>query len=81
MLHSCCVSGLCICYLQYLNELLDTAGVPLEIVDGYIGSISVTVPWSSLITDNTVIEINDLELTVAPKHRADNGGTSIHLIY
>jgi N-terminal region of Chorein or VPS13 len=48
--------------------------VPLEIIDGYIGSISVSVPWSTLIADNTVIEINDLEITVAPKQCSDNGG-------
>jgi len=46
----------------------------LEIVDGYIGSITVTIPWSALISDNTVIDISDLELTIKPKYREDNGG-------
>ena len=48
--------------------------VPIEIVDGFIGSISVTIPWSALLSDNTVMEINNLELTIQPKQRNDNGG-------
>jgi len=60
--------------LQYLNEALEASGVPLEIVDGYIGSITVTIPWSALISDNTIIDISDLELTIKPKYREDNGG-------
>jgi len=57
-----------------LNEALEASGVPLEIVDGYIGSITVTIPWSALVNDNTVIDISDLELTIKPKYREDNGG-------
>jgi len=62
--------------LQYLNEALEASGVPLEIVDGYIGSITVTIPWSALVNDNTVIDISDLELTIKPKYREDNGGNA-----
>lgn len=43
-------------------------------MDGYIGSITVTIPWSALISDNTIIDISDLELTIKPKYREDNGG-------
>jgi len=52
----------------------------LEIVDGYIGSITVTIPWSALISDNTVIDISDLELTIKPKYREDNGGDVLFLV-
>ena len=60
--------------LQYLNEALETSGIPLEIVDGYIGSITVTMPWSALVSDNTIIDISDLEVTIKPKYREDIGG-------
>jgi len=53
--------------------------VPLEIVDGYIGNITVTVPWSALVSDNTLIDISDLELTIKPKYREDNGGDARQL--
>ena len=43
-------------------------------MDGYIGSITVTIPWSALVSDNTLIDISDLELTIKPKYREDNGG-------
>ena len=45
-------------------------------MDGYIGSITVTIPWSALISDNTIIDISDLELTIKPKYREDNGGNT-----
>ena len=60
--------------LQSLNEALENYNVPIEIVDGFVGSISVTIPWSALINDSTVVEIRNLELTVQPKQRTDQPG-------
>ncbi|XP_032871105.1 autophagy-related protein 2 homolog A [Amblyraja radiata] len=51
-----------------LNELLDSLGAPLEITDGFIGSILVTIPWSALITDNCTVEVTGLQLTCRPKY-------------
>ncbi|XP_029466870.1 autophagy-related protein 2 homolog A [Rhinatrema bivittatum] len=52
-----------------VNEQLDAVNVPLEIVDGFIGSISVTIPWSALVTDNCAVEITGLQVTCRPKYR------------
>ena len=56
-----------------LNEALENYNVPFEIVDGFIGSISMSIPWSALVHDNTILEISGLELTVQPKQRHDKG--------
>ncbi|XP_071501504.1 autophagy-related protein 2 homolog B-like [Diadema antillarum] len=52
-----------------LNELLETCGTPVEIRDGSVGSISVEIPWSSLLTASSKVEIRGLQLTIQPKYR------------
>lgn len=32
-----------------LNELFEQAQAPVEIIDGYIGTIVVSIPWSALL--------------------------------
>ena len=59
---------------QSLNEALGNLNVPIEIVDGFIGKITVSIPWSALISDSTVMQIHNLELTIQPKQRTDNVG-------
>ncbi|XP_018409817.1 PREDICTED: autophagy-related protein 2 homolog A [Nanorana parkeri] len=61
-----------------VNELLDSAGAPLEIIDGFIGSISVTIPWSALVTENCTLEVSQLQVTCRPKYRAASGGPESH---
>ncbi|XP_039616656.1 autophagy-related protein 2 homolog A isoform X1 [Polypterus senegalus] len=56
-----------------VNELLDSMGAPLEIVDGFIGSISVTIPWAALVTDNCTVIVNGLQITCRPKYRTTTG--------
>ncbi|XP_041353099.1 autophagy-related protein 2 homolog A-like isoform X2 [Gigantopelta aegis] len=61
--------------VEALNNALETFNIPLEIVDGFIGSISVSIPWSSLLTSSTSIEITGLELTIQPKQWDEQGAT------
>ncbi|XP_047512068.1 autophagy-related protein 2 homolog A isoform X1 [Pieris napi] len=56
---------------EALNELGDSQNWPLEIVDGHMQGITVTVPWSTLLKDDSVVEINGLSLTVQPKVRVE----------
>ncbi|XP_060711503.1 autophagy-related protein 2 homolog A [Hemiscyllium ocellatum] len=51
-----------------LNEFLDSLGAPLEVTDGFISSISVTIPWSALITENCTVEVTGLQVTCRPKY-------------
>ena len=47
--------------------------LPIEFVDGYISQMSVSIPWSSLLSDSSFVEVVGLMLTIQPKQRADSG--------
>ena len=53
--------------------MLDNAGIPLEIIDGFIGSISVSVPWTALLSESCCLDIQGLEVTIMPRQRVDTG--------
>ena len=52
--------------------MLESFGIPLEIVDGFISSISVAVPWTALLCDSCHIDLNGLELTFALREKPEN---------
>ncbi|KAG7276950.1 LOW QUALITY PROTEIN: hypothetical protein CRUP_010270 [Coryphaenoides rupestris] len=52
-----------------VNELLESLGAPLEIVDGFVSSIAVTIPWQALVTDHCTLEVTGLQITCRPKYR------------
>jgi hypothetical protein len=52
---------------------LEGANVPLEILDGFIHTIAVSVPWSSLMQENCEVELQGIELVVAIKKNVDLG--------
>lgn len=56
---------------EALNELGDSQNWPLEIVDGYMKEITVTIPWSTLLKDDSIVEVNGLLLAVQPKVRTE----------
>ncbi|XP_029191275.2 LOW QUALITY PROTEIN: autophagy-related protein 2 homolog A-like [Acropora millepora] len=58
-----------------VNEMLDNAGIPVEMIDGFIGSISVSVPWTALLSESCCMDIQGLEVTIAPRQRVDTGGS------
>lgn len=54
---------------------------PFEIIDGHVKEITVTIPWSTIFKDDSVVEINGLTLSVQPKVRAEPGNLLfIHLL-
>ncbi|XP_034454523.1 autophagy-related protein 2 homolog A isoform X1 [Hippoglossus hippoglossus] len=59
-----------------VNELLESLGAPLEIVDGFVSSIVVTIPWQALLTDHCTLEISGLQITCRPKYRTSGGWDS-----
>ncbi|XP_066575184.1 autophagy-related protein 2 homolog A [Amia ocellicauda] len=59
-----------------VNELLGSLGAPLELVDGFVSSISVTIPWAALVTDHCTVEVSGLQLTCRPKYRSSGGWDS-----
>ena len=53
--------------------MLSNAGIPIEIIDGFITSIAVAVPWKALLSDSCEIEIQGLKLTFGPKQTLAEG--------
>ncbi|XP_060783916.1 autophagy-related protein 2 homolog A [Neoarius graeffei] len=56
-----------------VNELLESLAAPLEIVEGFVQSIEVTIPWAALVTDHCTLKVTGLQITCRPKDR--NSGT------
>uniref|UniRef100_A0A7N8XDZ1 Autophagy related 2A n=1 Tax=Mastacembelus armatus TaxID=205130 RepID=A0A7N8XDZ1_9TELE len=59
-----------------VNELLESLGAPLEIVDGFVSSIAVTIPWQALLTDHCTLEVTGLQITCRPKYRTSGSWDS-----
>lgn len=47
--------------------------LPVDFVDGFISEISLSVPWSALLSEASYVEVNGLRLTVQPRQRIDTG--------
>uniref|UniRef100_A0A8D0CVJ8 Autophagy related 2B n=1 Tax=Sander lucioperca TaxID=283035 RepID=A0A8D0CVJ8_SANLU len=56
-----------------LNELLETADAPFEVIAGFIQSISLTVPWAALLHENCALEVKGLEMVLRPRPRVASG--------
>ncbi|CAG0883695.1 unnamed protein product [Darwinula stevensoni] len=54
-----------------LNELGEQYHLPLEFIEGYVGEITISIPWSSLLNESIFMEVRGLRLTVQPKQRDD----------
>ncbi|XP_076877879.1 autophagy-related protein 2 homolog A [Brachyhypopomus gauderio] len=59
-----------------VNELLGSLGAPLEIVEGFVRSIAVTIPWAALVTDHCTLEVTGLQITCRPKYRTSGSWDS-----
>ncbi|XP_035267111.1 autophagy-related protein 2 homolog A [Anguilla anguilla] len=59
-----------------VNELLESVGAPLEIVDGFVSSIAVTIPWAALVNDHCTLVVTGLQLTCRPKYRTSGSWDS-----
>ncbi|XP_053613848.1 autophagy-related protein 2 homolog A [Plodia interpunctella] len=66
---------------EALNELGDSQNWPLEIVDGHMREITVTIPWSTLLKDDSIVEVRGLSLTVQPKVRAEPASSMLESMW
>ncbi|OQV11992.1 Autophagy-related protein 2-like protein B [Hypsibius exemplaris] len=57
--------------VELINDTFEAANLPFEIVDGFIGKVSVEIPWSALLSESTHVEIQGLEVTLKPKQVAE----------
>uniref|UniRef100_A0A8C6D5S5 Autophagy related 2B n=1 Tax=Moschus moschiferus TaxID=68415 RepID=A0A8C6D5S5_MOSMO len=61
-----------------LNEILESADAPLEVTEGFIQSISLSVPWGSLLQDNCALEVRGLEMVFRPRPRLASGSEPMY---
>uniref|UniRef100_A0A8C6ZD31 Autophagy related 2B n=1 Tax=Nothoprocta perdicaria TaxID=30464 RepID=A0A8C6ZD31_NOTPE len=61
-----------------LNEILESVDAPLEVTDGFIQSISLSVPWGSLLQDNCALEVKGLEMVFRPRPRLASGSEPMY---
>ncbi|XP_014232573.1 autophagy-related protein 2 homolog A [Trichogramma pretiosum] len=59
--------------VQALNELGEQQHLPIEFVDGFVAEMSVSIPWSALLSEASYIEVTGLRMTVQPRQRTDDG--------
>lgn len=52
---------------QSVNEVLRSMESPLELVEGFVSSIEVAVPWAALLTDHCTVCVSGLQLTLQPR--------------
>lgn len=64
-----------------LNELLEAQGWPLEFTGGHIGQLSLSVPWNALMTNDSSIEVADIELCIRPVRREHDGSSMIESMW
>uniref|UniRef100_A0A7G3AGM6 Autophagy-related protein 2 n=1 Tax=Lutzomyia longipalpis TaxID=7200 RepID=A0A7G3AGM6_LUTLO len=60
-------------YSEALNELCQSQGWALEVIEGYLGSVTVNIPWNALMTEDSYIEVSGLYLALKPKPTAKEG--------
>lgn len=58
---------------QALNEMGEQQHLPLEFVDGFISEMSVSIPWSALLSEASYVEVKGLKITVQPRQRSETG--------
>uniref|UniRef100_A0A1B0D0K4 Autophagy-related protein 2 n=1 Tax=Phlebotomus papatasi TaxID=29031 RepID=A0A1B0D0K4_PHLPP len=56
-----------------LNELCQSQGWGLEVIEGYLGSVTVNIPWNALMTEDSFIEVSGLYLALKPKPTTKEG--------
>nr|XP_048313767.1 autophagy-related protein 2 homolog A isoform X2 [Myodes glareolus] len=50
-----------------VNEVLRSMESPLELVEGFVSSIEVAVPWAALLTDHCTVCVSGLQLILQPR--------------
>ncbi|KAL3981997.1 ATG C terminal domain family protein [Acanthocheilonema viteae] len=58
--------------VQRLNEVFESMKIPFTVVEGYIGEVSITVPWQYILVKSVDLEVKQLQLTLQLQHCADD---------
>ncbi|KAJ5374980.1 Vacuolar protein sorting-associated protein 13 [Penicillium concentricum] len=57
--------------LELRREALDQLRLPLNVVEGHLGELTLSIPWSNLRGKPVKVEIQDVFLLAAPREDAD----------
>ncbi|KAI9375312.1 hypothetical protein BJX61DRAFT_494673 [Aspergillus egyptiacus] len=57
--------------LELRREALDQLHLPLNVVEGHVGELTLSIPWSNLRGKPVKVDIEDIFLLAAPKEDAD----------
>ena len=57
--------------LELRREALDQLKLPLNVIEGHLGSLTLSIPWSNLRGKPLKVNIEDVFLLAAPKEDAD----------
>ncbi|KAF1944820.1 vacuolar protein sorting-associated protein 13 [Clathrospora elynae] len=57
--------------LELRREALDQLRLPLNVIEGHLGSLTLSIPWSNLRGKPLKVNIEDVYLLAAPKEDAD----------
>ncbi|XP_052865344.1 autophagy-related protein 2 homolog A [Anopheles cruzii] len=68
-------------YCQALNELCEGQGWGVEVTGGHIGSVTVNVPYESLLAKDSSIEVSNLTISVRPKPRPTDGTSMLESMW
>ncbi|XP_041131131.1 autophagy-related protein 2 homolog B-like isoform X6 [Polyodon spathula] len=61
-----------------LNEILESVDAPFEVIEGFIQTISLSVPWASLLQENCALEVKGLEMVFRPRPRMASGSEPMY---
>ncbi|EJW70613.1 hypothetical protein WUBG_18480 [Wuchereria bancrofti] len=50
--------------VQRLNEAFESMKIPFTVVEGYIGEVTITVPWQYILVKSVDLEVKQLQLTL-----------------
>ncbi len=56
-----------------MNEALQGTGAPVKVLSGYLGRVTVSVPWTALLKDSCKVEVSGLTLSVVPLIASSRG--------
>jgi hypothetical protein len=50
-----------------LNEILESAGIGIQIRRVELGKLRLRIPWNDILSDNSKFELEDVEIEISPK--------------
>ncbi|KAI8610486.1 hypothetical protein BC830DRAFT_1069804 [Chytriomyces sp. MP71] len=57
--------------LRLKREALDKFNLPVDVLEGFLGDLTISIPWNDLKTKPVRVRINNMFLLVAPKADSD----------